>query len=138
MKNLYQCEICQKVYVTPDEASQCEGQGQEEALFKIGDIVLINKGFGWFDGVKNWVVGSPERQIYPMNFYYVVTAIDTKPGNQHDIAYHLATLAMSGKQGHRDGWTSKHHYMPVPAHNVPESVVKESKRLIGRKFQNLL
>lgn len=46
----YQCEICQQLYDSPDDALKCEERGKEKPLVELGQTVLYrddwNGGFG--------------------------------------------------------------------------------------------
>ena len=143
------CEICNEQYDNARDAEKCEQQGIEKALYKTGDIVEITKGFGWYDGDKRWII-NPKVKRNPkhgncfgkcclMVFYYAITAIDQDPDEPHRIRYHLFTNAMSGKQGYKEGYTrAETHYTPKIIKNPPKFIVKDSKKLIGRKSKFLI
>jgi hypothetical protein len=53
---------------------------------------------------------------------------------KHRVRYYLETKAMSGKQGHRGGYTAtRHHICPVPVKAPPKFVVTDARDLIGQK-----
>ena len=144
----YICEICNTEYVDKIEAEACEHQGLEKALVKIGDIVFVTAGYGWYDGDERWVMNlnvkkNPEHgncfgKCCTMAFYYVVTAIDQYPNDLHRIRYHVWTNAMTGENGHKSGWICRGHHIPKLVKNPPEFVVKDSKKLIGKITKFLL
>ena len=110
------CEICNKEYANKIDAEVCENQGIDNMDAKVGDIVYVTAGYGWYDGDKRWVM-NPDVKTDPkhgncfgkcctMAFYYVITAITQDPEDLHRIRYHIYTNAMTGKQGHQNGWSS--------------------------------
>lgn len=149
----YPCPICGVEYETKEEAEKCYAKGFKPK-FKVGDIVFATAGFGWYDGKKTWVSnptvkfrGNPEHgncfgACCTYQFYYVVTLIDKSEysyDDSHRVRYHLYTMAMSGKQGHTEGWTfDDRHLTPVKTKKPPASVIKDSKKLIGKKASWLL
>ena len=133
----YQCSYCGKIYTSSLEALECESKGLPPAEFKVGDIVTVGAGFGWFDGDSHWVANHEEisalhkggkwhgKHTKDLNcvdscctyqFYYVVSHIDYV---DHEIRYHLCTKAMTDKSGYRYGWTDKHHRTPTIIKNPP-------------------
>jgi hypothetical protein len=136
---------------------------------KVGDIVTAKSGFGWYDGDRKWITNAKVVERGPVDwkvrsgrnkvlgkrkcpngdsncfgecctysFFYVVTHIE-HVAKYHTIRYHLATLAMTGKQGYRSGYTyDEGHYTPRLAKKVPKYVRETSKKLIGQKAHNLL
>ena len=137
----YQCEICKKIYDTQIEADACEAHGPPTTKLKVGDIVKTGTAYGWFDGQRNWVIGQktpdPDNNRL-IGFYYVITAIDVDLQDGHRVRYHLFTKAMTGKQGHDQGYTYDEHYKPIKVRNPPKAVVDSSKALIGKKSEWLM
>jgi hypothetical protein len=151
----WQCEVCQTRYASKADCLICEEQGFKPE-FKPGDIVTTSLCYGWFDGDPNWVANRKEiddkfaselRLVCPNGnsncfgpccgyvFYYVVTAVTSKPGQGHMPVYHVASWALkSGKSG----WTGRCHRPIALASNVPAIVLEQSLGLIGCKFSNLL
>lgn len=142
----YICEICNKEYDNLIDADICEKQGIEKSLFKVGDIVYVKAGYGWYDGDKRWIINPKEKikknpkhgncfgKCCTMAFYYVITTIDQDPSEPHRIRYHLYTNAMSGKEGYQEGYTRVDtHYTPELIKNPPKFVIRDSKKLIGKK-----
>ncbi len=140
-REIYECPICNNRYDTKPEAEACLAIGVDERL-RVGDIVEVKFGYGWYDGQKDWVI-NPEidpnkthgfgRKV-SWGFYYVVTDVEI---SGHRVRYSVATKAMTGENGHRGGWTGKNHYMPKKV-DAPQSVIDESRELIGNKYTNLL
>ncbi|KKM05074.1 hypothetical protein LCGC14_1757750 [marine sediment metagenome] len=158
---IYGCEVCGNEYRSAAEALECEAT-EETPLAEVGDIVFAKAGYGWYDGLKSWVSNAhlpPAAQGRRANpehgncfadcctyrFYYVVTKIDTDDrdygqiGEKHRVRYHLFTLAMTGKQGHRNGFTfAEQHIPPEKVENPPRAVVRGSKKLLGQAARHLL
>ncbi len=146
----YQCPICKQQYETEKEAQECLNIGIEKSVALVGDIVELNAGYGWFDGDKRWVInpnvnlkgikshGNCFGKCCTYAFYYVITKIENDT-DRHKLKYHVFTNAMTGKQGHRNGYTfSETHITPKKIKNVPKFVLKDSKKLIGKKAGDLL
>lgn len=153
MTTSYQCDLCRRVYETAAEAKACEARGVDASIVRVGDIVFVYHCFGWYDGEASWV-SNPDvflkrngakcpkgssncfGSCCNFRFYYVVTAIDFEG---HRTRYHLVTLAMTGKNGHRGGYTfNAGHFVPEKVKNPPAVVVETAKKLIGQKRENLL
>src|ERR1041384_4433653 len=133
----YQCEICRSIYEHRADALACERQGIPGAKLKVGDIILANGGFGWFDGDKAWISISSQRDP-GYSFYYVIPAIDLDlgrsdtPGYRHRTRYHLFTGAMSGKQGYQSGYTyDSGHLTPRLVKKPPKEVAQASLPYLG-------
>lgn len=162
MKTLFrfQCEICDSVYDTIAEAERCEAQGLPSFSVVVGDIVLVKSGYGWYDGVPEWVENIKRLKnstkgtgrkcpngdtncfspCCTYQFYYVVTHTDRDPADGHRFRYHVYTEAMTGKQGYREGWTfDRGHVAPrVVPRAIPEKVREMARLLIGQKASHLL
>lgn len=135
-KQVFQCTICKKEYKSKQAAINCMNSTDQQ-IVKVGDIVELRYGFGWFDGDKRWVI-NPDVDTSKhgfgadcsMGFFYVITHIDTE---NHRTRYHVMTNAMTGKKGYKGGWTyNKNHYTPKLI-DAPEFVKQDSKNLIGKK-----
>lgn len=147
----YACGVCGKEHDSITEATACEKQKQPKAMAAVGDIVTVGAGYTWFDGDKRWISNpdvKPQAKHRSRNcfsscctmaFFYVVTAIDIEPGNSHRRRYHIATNAMSGKQGHTGGYTFDTGHVSLKRVKVPPPfVLADSKKLIGKKAKGLL
>ena len=148
----YLCETCGREYKKPEDAMKCEAV-KETPVVKVGDIVTLKNGFGWYDGDDRWVI-NPEREgkktkhkdnrncfdsCCTMGFYYVVTAITPDPRDKHRLQYHCFTNAMTGKNGYHEGYTYVGtHYTPKKVTRPPRFVVKDSQKLIGKLSEYLL
>lgn len=137
----YVCPICRNRYTNNEDAINCVNSN-ETPKFKVGDIVEVKYGFGWYDGSKNWVI-NPDVDMRKhgfdkdssMGFYYVITAIEM---DGHRVRYYVATNAMTEENGHKGGYTYiKNHYTPKLI-EAPEIVKLESNSLIGKKIDWLL
>lgn len=151
IRRSFQCDWCGIEYETIKECRDCEARGFHPTL-KVGDIVLGNPGYGWYDGDRRWVVNPdvrnrPKKHADGRNcfgvccnyvFYYVVTKIDGHEDNAHRPRYHLITNAMTGKEGHRGGWTYDIDHIKVSKTQPSESVLDDSKRLLGEEAKCLL
>lgn len=162
VETVYRCGVCRKPFSRRADALVCENKGVEKAVADVGDIVFATCGFGWFDGDKAWVSNPQVRRFahytpHPVRkpcprgdrncfaecccykFFYVVTAIDLDDQDDHRIRYHLFTLAMTGKNGHANGYTfNEGHFTPEKVAKPPVAVLKASKKLIGKKSRRLL
>ena len=141
--SIFQCEICNSKYPTAEGAKECEAQGVEKAIYKVGDVVKISRTFGWQDGDVRWCatrkVSKKMHDGYELTFLYVITAIELRPDTSHFLRYHLWTGAISGKQGYQNGWnTPQTHYRMMLVKKPPTFVRKDSKRFIGKKSKYLL
>lgn len=140
-KHTFKCPGCGNEYEQKKQAIDCINSG-DEPIVKVGDIVELKYGFGWFDGDSRWVI-NPDVDTSKhgfgrdcsMGFYYVVTHIDQE---NHRTRYHVATKAMTGEQSYRSGWTYNiGHYTPKVI-QAPDFVKNDSKNLIGKKAIFLL
>lgn len=134
------CPICMRQYDIKIDAIICMNSN-ETPEFEVGEVVELKYGYSWFDGDRNWVINPDvdmSRHGFSKNesigFYYVITAIENV---EHKVRYYVATNAMTGKKGHRGGWTTKNHYYPKKI-EAPQQVIEESKKLIGIKLDYLL
>lgn len=139
-KHTFICPVCRKEYKSYGEAQDCINT-TDQATVKVGDIVELKYGFGWFDGDKRWVI-NPDVDMSKhgfgsdcsMGFYYVVTHIDIK---EHRTRYHVFTKAM-GLNGYRSGHTfNTGHWAPKKI-DAPEFVKLDSIDLIGLKSKYLV
>lgn len=78
MKELtvYQCELCKELHIARDEAIECESQGEEIPLVKVGQMVeyeqKVEGGFPPF--YESWRVRDIENKghylVYILEEYY--------------------------------------------------------------------
>lgn len=143
----YVCEACKKVYLSPEEALECESQPLPEHDLNVGDIVLAHSGFSWYDGKIEWVSnplvraqenldknkshGNCFRPCCTYSFYYVITKITSR---KHKVLFHLETKAMTGEQGYRGGWATHSHYFPKKVDNIPDAIANDYSDLIGHDW----
>jgi hypothetical protein len=152
--DVFQCPVCKTDYSTRQEAEACLSRGVDSPIVKVGDIVILQYGYGWFDGDIRWVI-NPEVRVNPglepsprvrpcpkkkgncfdscctMGFYYVVAAIDL---SGHRTRYHALTKALSGKIRPAGGWTfNTGHVRPQLVKRPKRFLVKDSADLIGQK-----
>jgi len=166
-KTIYLCGVCETEYPTLAEAEECEARAKRMSpRFKVGDVVTGRSGFGWFNGDPAWISnpevaagGKPEPggvstkgsqpghgncfgDCCTYSFFYVVTAIDEdthQTSLPHRVRYHVATKAMSGTEGYRNGYTfDDGHVTLTKVSNPPDAVVKGLADLIGEKSETLL
>jgi len=157
--SIFRCPVCKSDYKTLKGAEMCMAQGVDQPIVKVGDIVITDYGYGWFDGDIRWVINpkvltvpgptpSPAARPCPkkkgncfdscctMGFYYVVTAIDH---SGHRTRYHLFTKAMTGKDRPKSGWTyNEGHCRPELVKKPAKFLGKDSADLIGQKAEYLL
>ena len=140
MKVLYQCEYCNSRYDTAEEAQRCEQEAERETIdFQVGDIVTCSKGMGWLDTDNlAWVATDVPGRSYSGRVYtlYYVVAQVKRFRDEHEYRYWVITNALSGNQGHRAGWTGKHHYRLTKVENPPEQVVLESKLILSSEIKD--
>lgn len=155
---VYECSTCLVRYGAREEAEACASQPIQKPLFHTGDIVTYVYGYSWFDGDKRWIVNPElllkrdwEKRRYKcrksggncfdpcctLGFYYVVTAVDEDPQNQHRIRYHLFTKAMSGDNGYRGAFIYQDFISLKKVRNPSRSLVRDSMDLIGKKAGHL-
>lgn len=135
---LYGCQICGKQYLTEQDAIICETRPASPRLVEVGDIVIGQPVFGWFDGDPAWV-SNPQAKNGDIAFYYVVTRVDGDDQNPHRVRYHLFTKAMTGKEGYRCGFTFNEGHISIRKVSAPAALlVADSKDLIGRQAEHLL
>jgi hypothetical protein len=157
--DVFRCPVCKAGYPTRQEAEACVARGLDSPIVKVGDIVTLSYGYGWFDGDIRWVV-NPEVRVSPgpepsrpvrscprkkgncfepcctMGFYYVITVIDH---SGHRTRYHALTKALTGKGRPAGGWTfNTGHVRPVLVKKPKRFLVKDSADLIGQKAGHLL
>jgi hypothetical protein len=136
------CPMCNSEHNQKADAQSCLDRGLDKTDLKVGDIVEIKYGYGWFDGDKNWVINPDvDRSKHgfskkeSMGFYYVITAIEP---HEHRLRFYVITKAMTGEYGHKGGYTYlTGHYAPKKI-KAPENVVLDAVDLIGTKFEWLL
>lgn len=159
---LFRCPICKQQYVKEKFAEDCLAKGVDAPIVKVGDIVNMGYGYGWFDGDVRWVM-NPEVRVNPgrdpsppkrpcpkndgscfdpcctMGFYYVVTAIDFSTEDPHRTRYHVFTKAMTGKNRPKGAYTfGDGSGAPKLIRRPSPFVVKDSKSLIGKKAEHLI
>jgi hypothetical protein len=169
MKVVYRCEEpgCRWEFDNPNTCVAHEGQPRFGPNVKVGDIVTLEKCFGWYNGDAKWIRNYEDhkgrlekdahldfklpRQKCPkghgncfdsccnLEFYWVVTAV-TKA--QHRWRIHVASKAV---RRYRPAASHIHGYTYPQGHltcrvvaKPPRAVVAAGKRLIGMEFDNLL
>lgn len=136
------CPMCMNKFDHREQAQACLDRAVEKTDLKVGDIVEVKYGYGWFDGDKKWVINPDvDRSNHgftkdrSMGFYYVITHIETE---QHRLRFHVVTKAMTGENGHRHGYTYLTGHCTPKKINAPESVKFDAVDLIGFKSDHLL
>jgi hypothetical protein len=153
------CPICGRIWPTAKLAQSCLDQGFEKVDVKPGDIVQVGgHRYGWYDGDSAWV--DPEtvkqRKMDLFALYYVVTAITYPPDRHswtgdllawasnaddnyagHRAQIHVETPAMSGKEGHRIGYTYTSGHYRCSKVDRPD-LEASGKELIGNIAKHLI
>jgi len=140
------CPICKSKYPFLKDAVECFEQGFKPK-FKVGDIVTTVLGdepselyyrHWWIDGDEEWAIvnkDDPKERA----LIYVVSYIDKYYNNPHRPEYHLATNAMTGKQGYSKGYTYDTGHICIAKVDIPSTkIVTESKKLLGIIADQLL
>lgn len=151
----YKCPTCGHLYETQEAVEYCyNSTGEQE--FSVGDVVVIERGYGWYDGDPAWVLDREGYEFHgekTYRMYYVVTAVDLDlhPNSYqevgpckekvrgHRLRYHVASRAWNGKDGYYIGWNvtgGTHFHMmrtTLKAANLPGA-----EALLGRKTSHLL
>ena len=159
---LFRCPICKAQYANEEAAEKCLAKGVDAPIVKVGDIVNMGYGYGWFDGDIRWVMNpnvrmnpgpkpSPPKKPCPkkkgscfdscctMGFYYVVTAIDCCTEDPHRTRYHVFTKAMTGGMRPKGVYTfGEGSGAPQLIKKPSPFVIKDSKGLIGQKGEYLI
>lgn len=149
---VYLCPVCGKGHLEKDYAIECS-QRNEQPKHKVGDIVCMQLGYGWFDGDEKWVINKRGYEFHnkpTYRFWFVITAITPKrpplafhgDPDAHCIVYHVQTLALRiGDEGF-SGWTHlvthKRFYEVEEGIEPPPEVVEAAKEMLGREFSRLL
>lgn len=161
--DIFRCPVCRKDYPTRKQAEECLAQGVEQPIVKVGDIVNMGYGYGWFDGDVRWVINpsvrkspgpdpSPAARPCPkkkggscfdsccsMGFYYVVTEVDHCEDQPHRTRYHVFTKAMTGERRPMGGYTYNGGAGTPELVKKPKPfLVKSSASLIGLKAEHLI
>jgi hypothetical protein len=131
------CPMCKAEYDHKEQAQACLDRGVDKTDLKVGDIVELKYGFGWFDGDKRWVINPDVKLKHgfgkneSMGFYYVITHMEA---HEHRLRIYVATKAMTGANGHKGGYTYlSGHYTPKKI-EAPEEVILDAIDLIGTKL----
>lgn len=153
---VYRCK-CGKEYAEKYPAELCCLPALTPRL-KVGDIVMMGYGCGWFDGDVRWVVNpkalkhpgvmpSPPSKKPPRNhgncfdkcctmgFYYVVTAITRDEHRLSVPRIHLLTKAMGKRINAYPHFYNYEEYLEK-VKRPPRFVVKDSRSVIGRKTKH--
>ncbi len=138
----FQCEICDEKYDSEKKAKACELRAPPPCVAEVGEFVIVNRTYGWFDGDEAWIAerkktnrGSSSGEDFL--FYYLITKItmDKKPLRRgvHRWIYHLWTGAISSQSV--SGWNpGEGHFGMTPA--SPDLPIPEG--VIGKSFEELI
>lgn len=146
---VYLCPVCGTGYVNKLQAIACR-DSTPEPVAKPGDMLLLQLGYGWYDGDPAWVIenGGYKFHNQPTHaFWFVVTSIDSyarpKPlvGDReaHEWRYTVASKALQGLDCGR--WTRPrtHHWQSEKDTRRPsESLRVEAQQFVGIKSDTLL
>lgn len=150
------CDICGRVHQTEQAAATCGGRFVEPE-HRIGDLVVMELGYSWFDGDPEWVLqhrGYKFHQRPTHAFWMVVTDITAKGEREvslrgepeaHKLVYHVATLGLHNGRALFGGWTSRDHIRlgawsdpELEKAQPPQAVRDAAKTLVGKRFNDLL
>lgn len=152
------CDVCGRVHPSLRAAEVCGGAWQEPK-HAVGDIVVMEFGYGWFDGDPDWVLQNRgyagNSDVKTHAFWVVVTDITAKDERHvslngepdaHKFIYHVATLGLKNGMELYGGWTTPDTHKALGAWSdtslnklePPPSVVKAAKALVGKRFDRLL
>lgn len=144
---VFACPQCRNMYPTRELAEACS-KTNEPALFQPGEIVRVNIGYTWFDGLEHWMLlnqGSLFQDRPTHAAYFVVTSVDwgntdQSPYDLHRATYSVRTLGI--KNGHKDGlcgWTRMGSHIALHKVESPEPrLIEEGKRFVGEVYRPLL
>ena len=138
---------CGEEYLSREEAESCLAT-ECGPRFAVGDVVTAGGfRFGWFDGDERWIAArKPGRGLAGevFSFFYVVAFVDRGDSvswgtgrGRHRNRYHLATLAMTNRDGYGGGYTfDEFHITPEKVENPPE--LPGLAELFGKPAKSLL
>lgn len=144
----YTCPKCHRQYAAQELAMACAGTDEPvNPLCKPGSIVLIDIGYGWFDGLEHWLVKSDRehhgRPLY--DAYFIVTSVDWGNMRQtgHDVhraCYSVKTLGIkNGNKTGLCGWTRSQTHKSMKSLRDPDPrLLEEGKSFIGEVYEHLL
>lgn len=149
LRAVYLCRVCGKGHFLKREAQACEAS-TEKPRAKVGDLVLIQKGFGWYDGDPAWVVEHGGYEFHGQKthaFWYIVTSLQpvhrARPligePDCHVPVYHLWTGALQRQE--TSGWTRvKTHYWQwkEDKRKPPEGLAQKGAHMLGKWSDRLL
>jgi len=147
----YLCPVCGKAHDTRSEALSC-ALTSERPVAEPGDLVVIANGYGWRDGLDDWLYDEEGYEFHgkkTLRFWFVVTDVTQKvpalphtgDDQAHRLAYHVQTLGLhNGMKDGLYGWTAvrTHISFTKPKRKPPASVVEAAKKMVGRRFDRLL
>jgi len=130
------CPNCWRHYPNKPAAEKCFATN-EELVHKPGDMLLVDVGYGWYDGDVKWLVdrgkaNTSSGRTYAA--YFIVTAANHV---EHRARYHIKTLGIkNGNPTGLCGWTSATHKTGTPI--VRPDLAEEAKQFIGETYDHLL
>lgn len=138
------CPKCKAMHDTQTEARKCDASDEAPAI-AVGEIVLIDVGYGWYDGDVNWLVlntdtfhGRPTHSAF-----FVITAIDYDRGGYqpHSPRYHVKTRGiLNGNPTGLAGYTGGSHKTMRRVRNTlhMQTLKEEGAQFIGEKTEHLI
>lgn len=134
---VYRCPGCDLFYSSREVAIECS-QSNEKANAKPGDIIKIDIGYGWHDGLDHWLFEQKDtfhgKKLW--GAYFVVTATTH---DKHRSRLHIKTLGIkNGNPTGLCGWTSSTHKAAHIVRNPDQRFIDESRQFIGEVYDHLI
>lgn len=152
------CPTCGCAYSKEREARKCF-EDAEVPIATVGEVVLVQNGYDWFDGDPAWVIERGGYKFHEMTthaMWFVVSAITTRHEagidtlrpfasnrSAHRLAYHLWTKGvLNGDEEGRCGWTHPATHVGFTRANggrkPSQAVIEQAKTMLGRVTTHLL
>lgn len=143
---MYYCPVCKNQYASEILARACAATN-EKAIARAGDIVIVDVGYGWFDGLEHWMVPNTgkSRDINTHSAYFIITSVDYGNRNQanymlHTARYSMKTLGIiNGTKTGLQGWnTARNHLGFKVVKNPDPRLIEEGRPFLGQVYERLL
>lgn len=130
---IYRCPGCERFYADRDVAIACSNSNEKLGA-KPGDIVIIDVGYGWWDGADHWMIFNTGKfhGKSTHSAYFIITAITH---HKHKARYSVKTLGiLNGNPTGLCGWTTSGSMKAVKRPDL--RLVEEGKPYIGEVHDN--